>query len=324
MISVSEKVLLLSQAFGSVELGRDKINASIKCPHCGKANSSKKKLVIRLDDGRFHCWVCGLKGRSLGVLYKKYAPNRLEDVKKITGKAASSLFSEEEVVEVEEKLKIPDGFKLLAPLVGKARDPDVRAALTYCNRRGLSIRDLWHYRIGTCTTGRFRRRVIIPSFDDEGHLNYYSGRTIDKDNGMKYINASVPKIDVVFNDINIDWNEELALVEGPFDLVKCNVNSTCLLGSHLSSESLLFKKIVINQTPIVIALDPDARTKSHEIARTLSSYGISIRMASVPEDKDVGDMSRKEFTAVRNKAQSWFVEDRLYNLISSIRSGTVI
>jgi len=268
--------------------------------------------------------VCGLKGRSLTSLYKKYAPSRLDDIKKLTGKAARLFSDDVEEVEVEAKIKIPAGFKLLGPMIGKARDPDIRAALAYCKTRGLGARDLWHYRMGTCTTGRFRRRVIIPSFDEEGSLNYYSGRSIDESNGMKYINASVPKVSVVFNDINIDWSKELALVEGPFDLVKCDVNSTCLLGSHLSIDSLLFKKIVVNQTPTVVALDPDAQKKSHEIAKMLSSYGISVRMAAIPENKDVGDMSLKEFSAIRSSAQNWFVEDRLYNLISSIRSGTVI
>ena len=325
MVSVTEKVSILRQSFGAVELSRDKVNASVKCPKCAKPSSTKKKLVIRLDDGRYHCWVCGLKGRSLGTLYKKYAPSRIEDVKKITGKAARISFDAPDVEEeVEEKLVIPRGFKLLGPLVGKTRDPDIKAALFYCRKRGLSTRDLWHYRIGTCTTGRFRRRIIIPSFDDEGHLNYYSGRTIDEDTGMKYVNASVPKVSVVFNDLNINWSKELALVEGPLDLVKCDMNATCLLGSHLSTESLLFSKIVKHQTPVVIALDPDARKKSHDIAKSLTSYGVSVRMANIPDNKDVGDMSRKEFASVRSAAQKWFVEDRLYDLIARIRSGTVI
>jgi hypothetical protein len=160
MITVSEKVSILRHSFGAVELSRDKINASVRCPNCGKSNSNKKKLVIRLDDGRFHCWVCGLKGRSLASLYRKYAPSRLDDVRKLTGKAASISFDRVEEVEVIEKLKIPSGFKLLAPITSP-QDPDIRAALSYCRARGLSSRDLWHYRMGTCTTGRFRRRVMM-------------------------------------------------------------------------------------------------------------------------------------------------------------------
>jgi len=326
MISVSDKVSILRQSFGAVEIGRDNINVAVKCPNCSKTRSNKKKLVIRLDDGRYHCWVCGLKGRSLLGLYKKYAPERIDDVKKIIGKSGSyDLFDHEhnEDSEHEEKIQIPTGFVLLATNL-ETRDPDIKSAISYCRSRGLGLRDMWHYRIGTCTNGRFRRRVVIPSFNKQGELNYYAGRSIDDDNKMKYINASVPKISVVFNEINIDWKKELALVEGPLDLVKCNANSTCLLGSHLSEESLLFREIVKNQTSIVIALDPDAEKKSHRIAAMLSSYGVNVRMAAIPIDQDVGDMSHKEFTAIREEAQKWIAEDRLYNLISSIRSGTII
>ena len=46
--------------------------------------------------------------------------------------------------------------------------------------------------------------------------------------------------------INIDWSKELALVEGAFDLVKSNENSTCLLGSKLSEKSRLFLQIIKN------------------------------------------------------------------------------
>ena len=33
-----------------------------------------------------------------------------------------------------------------------------------------------------------------------------------------------------------DWKKELTLVEGPFDLFKCDTNATCLLGSHFTEE----------------------------------------------------------------------------------------
>ena len=72
MISTSEKASFLRKVFGPLELSRDKINVAVKCPACSKT-SGKKKLVIRLDDDRYHCWVCGIKGRNLLSLIKKYA-----------------------------------------------------------------------------------------------------------------------------------------------------------------------------------------------------------------------------------------------------------
>ena len=41
----------------------------------------------------------------------------------------------------------------------------------------------------------------------------------------------------------------MTLVEGPFDMVKCDDNATCLLGSHLPVNSLLFQKLIQNKTP---------------------------------------------------------------------------
>ena len=50
--------------------------------------------------------------------------------------------------------------------------------------------------------------------------------------------------------LNIDWNRELSIVEGPLDLLKTNDNATCLLGSALNEDFKLFQKIVDNKTDI--------------------------------------------------------------------------
>ena len=42
----------------------------------------------------------------------------------------------------------------------------------------------------------------------------------------KYLNANAKKKDLIFNELNIKWDEELTIVEGPLDLVKCNYNET--------------------------------------------------------------------------------------------------
>ena len=166
MISTSEKANFLRKVFGPLELSRDKINVAVKCPACSKT-SGKKKLVIRLDDDRYHCWVCGIKGRNLLPLVKKYAPNHAEECKRYFYKKASTSLLEEET---PESAKIPAGFTLLA-LSLQRKDPDIRETLKYVKSRGLSVKDMWYFRMGTCLTGNFRRRVIIPSFDNEGKLS---------------------------------------------------------------------------------------------------------------------------------------------------------
>ena len=321
-----DKISLLTRSFGSIEVCRDDTNVTALCPICAKQGSSKKKLSIRLDDGRYHCWVCGSKGRSVIQLIKKYHPSFVDEAKKyfkIKGKGFD-LFGEEEATESpEERVEVPENFRLLGTLLD-SKNPDVRATIQYCASRGLGLRDLWYYKLGISSEARFSRRVIIPSFDDAGVINFYSGRSIDKVRRMKYLNASIQKTKIIFNEINIDWSKELALVEGPFDLMKCNENSTCLLGSQLSRESKLFRQIVRNQTPVVLALDPDAIQKTHKIAAELSSFGVHVKLADIPEDKDVGDMTHEEFVTIRKRAKEWNSDFRLYTMIASIKSGSLI
>lgn len=323
----SEKVSLLTRAFGSLDVCKDNTNVTAICPICARQGSAKKKLSIRLDDGRYHCWVCGSKGRSIVQIIKKYHSNLAEEAKKyfkIRDHRSFDLFGEEEPEPtLEDLVTVPEGFQLLGTVLDSRR-PDIKAAVGYCYARGLRLRDIWHFKLGISTEARFNRRVIIPSFDEAGVINFYSARSIDKVRRMKYLNSSVQKTKIIFNEINIDWSKELALVEGPFDLMKCNENSTCLLGSQLSKESKLFRQIVRNQTPVVLALDPDAIQKSHKIASSLSSFGVNVRMASIPQGRDVGDMSHDEFVSLRKSASSWTIDSQLYNMIASIKSGSLI
>ena len=205
----------------------------------------------------------------------------------------------------------------------KSKDPDVQAVIKYARSRGLSDRDFWFYKLGTCQTGRFRRRLIIPSFDDTGNLNYFVGRAITADPKMKYLNSKASKKQVIFNEINIDWRQELTIVEGPMDLIKCDTNSTCILGSQFNENYLLFQKIIKNSTPVILALDPDAIDKAVSYAKKLSTYGISVKMLNIGSHEDVGAMSKEQFAIAKKDAMEWSDSDRLYHLIKKIRSGSL-
>ena len=50
-----------------------KNDVAFYCPFC---NHHKKKLNINLDTQKYHCWVCGVKGRKFIYLLRKLnAPN---------------------------------------------------------------------------------------------------------------------------------------------------------------------------------------------------------------------------------------------------------
>lgn len=315
MYSVQQKIDFIKRTFGDGNISSHDITVS--CPKC--AIKRKKKLAINFETDMFHCWVCGYKGHNLLPILKKYRPNKVQEyVEKILGKKVDF---EDDVVE-EVTAELPNGFTFLGT-TRKLEDPDIKAARFYLKRRKISRSDIWYYKLGTYTSGRFRRRVFMPSFDDKGELNFYAARSIDNDSFIKYINAEVPKKTIIFNHINIDWSSELTLVEGPFDLMRCNTNATPILGSALPEDGLLFQEIVKHKTPVLLALDADMPHKTHKIAKLLSDYSIDTRVLELGTFDDVGDMTKQQFESAREHAKPWVQNDRMSFMINNIKSGSI-
>ena len=323
MYSISEKVQFIQKVFGTGVVSRSGNNIAVSCPACDPERN-KKKFTICLSTDKNHCWSCDLKGKNLYWILGKHSTKEIQ--KKYKNKFLGddcAYFTNKQEEEREDILSLPDGFLLLAQNMS-SKDPDVKSVLNYCTSRGMSEKDMWYFKIGTCTSGRFRRRAIFPSFTSDGDLNYFVARSIDGQGSRKYVNADVKKTDIIFNDISIDWKNELTIVEGPFDLIKCNTNSICILGSNLSKSSAAFIKIVKNQTPVLLALDSDMAEKSHSIAKLLSTYGINVRIMDLKGFSDVGEMTRDEFNKRKTSAKPWNSVDRLQMLIKSIKSGSVL
>ena len=316
MNSDDVKISFLKSVFGSGHINRGGI--AVNCPSCSKDKPSKKKLIIRIRDGAHHCWVCDLKGKTLRYTIKNFYSDKIREYNRVYDESLLQEVPEQE----NKKPTIPAGFTLLAQN-HSSRDPDIRDTVTYAKNRGMSLRDFWGFKLGSCTAGKFKRRLIVPSFDAEGDLNYFVARSIDG-RFPKYINARYPKRDLIFNEINLSWNKPVTLVEGPFDLFNAGENATCILGSSLNEKYLLFQKIIQNMTPVILALDPDAILKTMKIAEKFYQYGIEVKVADCSGYEDVGAMSRVEFRSRKKAAKYWKPADKLVHLISKIRSGSAI
>jgi hypothetical protein len=318
METFSSKVEFIRKSFGEVLVARDSENVAVKCPNCSAG--SKKKFSISVSTWNCHCWVCGIKGKDLSIILSKYVCKELSEEYRQRFLNGRSL--EKQFKDTEEQVHLPKGFVPLC-LQSTSRDPDIKDCISYLFNRGLSWSDFWYFKLGAVTTGKFRRRVIIPSFDFTGDLNYFSSRAIDDDSFLKYINSKAKKKTIIFNELNIDWKREITIVEGPFDLFKCNYNSTCLLGSSLGKDSYLFKRIVSNKSPVLLSLDSDMRKKSARIADLLSKYGCRTRILDLGDYSDVGEMSKEEFSRRRESASIWTRESSIMEKISSIRTGSL-
>jgi len=318
--STHERVTFIKKVFGEISRARDGINVAVSCPACN--SKSKKKFSINVETGQCHCWVCDLRGKTLVPILRKFDMSHF--VEEYCQKFAVDLYRKTLKESIEEaEARLPEDFRLIIDDINP-RDPDMRACLLYLKNRGVTERDMWYYKIGTSQLKRFRRRVIFPSFDSLGDINFFVARGIDSGSRVKYINCPVNKQRIVFNEINIDWKKELAIVEGPFDLLKSGYNSTCLLGSRLSEESILFSKVAHHKTPVLLCLDSDMNKKSHAIAKLLSEYSCRVRILELGEYSDVGEMTKEDFIKKSSEASIWSRNSFILDKIRSIESGSLV
>jgi hypothetical protein len=225
----------------------------------------------------------------------------------------ADLFDDRDDKEPPQKLELPEEF---ASLTSATPPRTATYAMRYLNERGVSYADIVKWKMGYCFDGLYRGRVVIPSFDDDGDSNYFIARSYTKDS-YKYKNPPASK-DIVFNELFIDWNDDLVLVEGVFDAIRAG-NAVPILGSTLRSDSRLLRKIVFNDTPVYMALDPDAADKERRIIETLLRYDVELYKIDVAGYEDVAEMPREVF--LQRKKNAAFIDRDNYlllNLLSAV------
>jgi hypothetical protein len=116
----------------------------------------------------------------------------------------------------------------------------------------------------------------------------------------------------------LEWDTDLVITEGAFDAIVAGPNAVPLLGSTLRSNSKLFMKILQKDTPVFLALDPDAAKKEQRIIKTLLNYGVEVYKIDTSGYEDVAEMGREEFT--RRKENALFVDESDYLLETAILS----
>ena len=289
--------LLVSLVNSVLGIGKrtSKGNHSYNCPFC---NHHKPKLEINFTDNKngdnpWHCWACNKKGRKLRSLFKqiKASPEYFSQLKKLV----KSGYEVEEIKTEEKILELPKEFK---NLIG-SKNIISRHASAYLKRRNINKDDILKYNIGYCEYGPYADRIVIPSYNSKGILNYFTSRTFKEDTFQTYKNPDTSRNIIPF-EMFINWDLPIILCEGPFDAIAIKRNVIPLLGKNIQSN--LMKKLVSSKVKkIYIALDTDAIKQALKFCEELLNEGKEVYLVELP-GKDPSEMGFKEFTKLVQKA----------------------
>ena len=262
------------------------------CPVCSydikgmDVPDGKGNLEINYPQQVYKCWVCAETHGTYGHLGK------LIDIfgnKK--DKRDYDLIRPDEYVKDErkyQKLKIPKEFQKFSEVSSKY--PPRAQAYNYLKNRGVSDEIIEKFNIGFCLTGEYGGRIIVPSYNMDGELNYFIARSWNPRTKLKYKNPEAPKELLIFNESQIDWEKDIYLVEGVFDAIFIP-NSIPLLGKFVSD--LLWETLYDKaRAKIIICLDPDAWEDSKKIYQKLNGGKLykRIEIIKLPGNKDLGDL----------------------------------
>lgn len=265
----------------------DNPQLQFNCPCCREENDGvpdgKFNLEVNLQIQRFHCWKCGdtdgMKGKisylikryGNSALYKSYI-NEIESIRRTSLYDFNlySGFTLEDIIE-EAPLHLPKTYKKLNLNYAPKR---VRE---YCEKRNITQEIIDKFSIGYTTWDEeetsWRNRLIIPSYNTFGELNYFVGRDFTGKSKMKYKNCDADKKEIVFQESKIDTDADIILVEGAIDCIY-GPNTISMLGKTLTKDCELYRFLYQKANGrIIICLDNDTQIEETKKIYNLLNFG---------------------------------------------------
>ncbi len=193
-------------------------------------------------ENAWHCWISDKKGRSIASLFKQLNLPK-EKFEQLSRVIESTKYRNVTSTETKtESIQLPAEYK---PLWIPKNTPDYRNAMHYLKNRNVTIFDILKYRIGYCDAGEYSGKIIIPSYDCNGQLNYFVSRAFYKADQQKHKNPKISK-DIIGFDLTINWSQPIILCEGSFDAIAIKRNAIPLFGKIITGNSTKMKTLAVS------------------------------------------------------------------------------
>lgn len=299
---------LLETVLGRGKGSKTTMDYAFYCPVCKHHNP---KLIINIKTGQYNCWTCypATKGRTPVSLFKKIeAPiEKLLEMK-------SYFQGDTTKINIEHnKVSLPEEF---ISLIDSQVSLEQRHALSYLNKRGITPVDIKKYNIGYCKYGRYKNRVIIPSYNKDGNINYFIARSFEKNPSRKYDAPSCSKTEIIGFEYFINWSVPIILCEGIFDAIAIKRNAIPLFGKIIS-KALMIKLIEPEIKTIYLALDKDALKEALNYSQNLLNMGKEVYLIEL-DGKDPSDLGFANMTKLLHSAKPLSFSDLLFKKIQLI------
>lgn len=291
----------------------DTYQLQFSCPKCqereGWQERNKNHLEVNIAKGLYHCWKCSsidedMQGSVYSLIRKYGNPQLLKEYKEAVNEFKQSSLYKLKFTEddfrgdyadlIDECLDFPKGYTKFR----KGIDENSKA-FQYLLKRGIDWPIIEDFHLGFTTyqadNKKGSNRIILPSFDEFGELNYWTGRDFTgNDKRQRYDNPKVDRKSIIFNEEKVNWNADIVLVEGPFDSIVVP-NSIPLLGRSIDEDYKLYHSLFNRcNASISIFLDCDAVDIAKSIYRKLNQGRLrgKVKFIYVPVDENDLDPSK--------------------------------
>ena len=132
--------------------------------------------------------------------------------------------------------------------------------------------------------------------------------------GTSYIEPITPK--TVMLDFMVDFSRNVILVEGPFDAMSINYNSTYTGGTVVPRSFI--QRCKAHKTPkVTVVFDGDAYSAMLDVCHRLYKSGLTVCYVVLPSDKDPSDMGSDAKDFILSNEVEYTSDTRFLNSMES-------
>ena len=286
----------------------------ISCPF---HKDNTPSMGIDIDNGRVHCFSCGYSG-SIETLFRDLTGENLKQLlgissDKFTSYASNTQFKTFNFTPSQKAKTVyvrynPEDFQDIQnnPL-----------CLDYLANRGISLSvakgmNMQYVEDTRINTTRFRRRLIIPVYENNKLISFEGRRVVSTDPDPKVLYPKNTSVNTLYDIDNLDMSQPLYACEGLMDLAVLRSdptfkNSTSIFGANITKRQIeLIKKF----KSFIYIYDLDAA--GYKTLETLQKADLSnLYTLKLPERvndikiKDVGDLPKTGITVTDLVNRKW-------------------